>query len=98
MKKKVALRLLPSKRVIEVPEGKRLADAIRAADIPLGFSCGGRGVCIACVVHTRGEFSAVTDRERELLNTVDSPPTGWCARVACLTRVQKDGAVQTTYW
>ena len=98
VKKKVALTLLPSNRVLDVPEGKRLADAIRAADLPLGFSCGGRGVCIACVVHTRGGFSAVTERERDLLNTVESAPTGWSARIACLTRIQQDGAVQTTYW
>ena len=98
VKKNVALTLLPSNRLLDVPEGKRLADVIRAADMPLGFSCGGRGVCVACVVHTRGEFSAMTVRERDLLNMVEPAPEGWCARIACLTRIQSDGAVQTTYW
>ena len=95
---RVSLTLLPMNRVIEVASGKRVADVIKSADMPLGFSCGGRGVCVACVVQTRGTFSTVSDRERALLNTTESAPKGWCNRIACLTRVLGDGVVRTTYW
>ena len=98
MKNKVALTLLPSNRVLDVPTGKKLSDVIRDANMPLGFSCGGRGVCIACVVYTQGEFSPMTQRERDLLDSVESAPAGWRVRLACLARVQNDGAVRTTYW
>ena len=94
----VELTLLPLNRILKASIGKRLSDVIRHADLPLGFSCGGRGVCIACVVHTRGEFSKVTEREQNLLDTVPSPPDGWVARISCLTRLHGHGAVRTTYW
>ena len=38
---------------VEVEEGRTLLDAARAAGIPLGAVCGGRGTCGKCRVRIR---------------------------------------------
>ena len=98
MTSNMKLTLLPSGKIMETSRARRLADLIRELSMPLGFSCGGRGVCVACVVHTRGEFSAINDREVRLLDLVETAPEGWSARIACLARLQGDGEVRATYW
>lgn len=94
----IKLTLLPSGKMVETSRSRRLADLIRDSNMPLGFSCGGRGACVACVVHTRGEFSAIDEREVRLLDLVEPAPEGWSARIACLARLHGDGEVRATYW
>ena len=100
--KDVVITLKPSNRQIFAVRNRRLSDLIREADLPLGFSCGGRGICTACVVQVCGLASAITRREATLLSQIaDSEQNAsgdWSARIACLTRVIDTLEVKTTYW
>ena len=87
-----------SERVVEARPGKRLSKVIRDAGLPLGYSCGGRGICVACIVQTQGELSVITEREASLLKSSDPAPYGWSNRVACLARIRGEVHVRTTYW
>ena len=83
---------------VEARKASRVADLIREAQLPLGFSCGGRGACLACIVYTQGHFSEVGDREHSLLMGIESEDAGWTPRVACLAWALGPAKVRTTYW
>ena len=76
----------------------RLSDVIQTAQLPLGFSCGGRGACRACIVYIQGEVSSISEREYQLLSGVVVDDESWSPRVACLTRVLGPLKVRATYW
>ena len=42
------ITLLPSGRVLKVPAGTPLADALREAGVPIPLPCGGHGLCGKC--------------------------------------------------
>ena len=83
---------------LEAPCKTRIADVIRTAQVPLGFACGGRGACRACVLYVQGEASPVSERERQLLSTVAVEDEAWLPRIACLARVIGPLRVRATYW
>ncbi len=74
---------------VEVGQGATLLDAARAAGIPMGAVCGGRGSCGKCLVRVlQGPMPAVSPEEEHLL----SPSTlARGERLACRTVVS--GAV-----
>jgi uncharacterized 2Fe-2S/4Fe-4S cluster protein (DUF4445 family) len=50
---------LPFDISVNVPEETKLADAVKKANLPMQFSCGGEGTCGDCVVRiTQGTFKA----------------------------------------
>ena len=83
---------------LEAVMKSRVSDVIRTNQLPLGFSCGGRGACRACVVYVQGDVSPMGERERQLLSTVDVGDEPWSPRVACLTRVAGPLKVRASYW
>ena len=83
---------------LEARKSIRVADLIRESHLPLGFSCGGRGACLACIVYTQGQLSDVGDREHALLADIDAEDALWTPRVACLARVLGPAKISTTYW
>lgn len=97
---KIAVECVLSKESIpvEVPKNVRIADVIKGLELPLGFSCGGRGACVACIVYTQGHFSAVSKREQRLLLDIEPEDDLWVPRIACLTRIQGTSKVRATYW
>lgn len=51
------MTFLPFNTSVNVPEETKIADAVRKANLPLQFSCGGEGTCGDCVVRiTKGTF------------------------------------------
>lgn len=56
-KKHCRATFLPFAVSVKVPEGTKIADAVKKASLPLQFSCGGEGTCGDCVVRiTKGKF------------------------------------------
>lgn len=56
-KKNHRVTFLPFDISVFVPEETKIADAVRKANLPLQFSCGGEGTCGDCVVRiTKGTF------------------------------------------
>jgi 2Fe-2S ferredoxin len=90
---------LPSGRTCEVAAGVTLAEAIRAAGLPLGSACRGEGACGWCRVRVVGDsdgaLSAVEPRERELLARLEAAQG---ERIACQARVLGALAVTASYW
>ena len=94
----IVLTLQPGEQQIETSQGQRFSKIIQSVGKPLGFSCGGRGVCTACVIYVRGEASPISPREAQLLANVEPLDPEWKPRIACLARVSGSVEVRTTYW
>ena len=96
---RITVRFLPSGRSLEVAEGTVLADAIRAAGLPLGSSCHGEGACGWCrvrVLHSdEGALSPADARELALLARLRALPE---ERIACQARVLRALTVTASYW
>lgn len=86
---------LPDRQTIEAPDGARLLGAIRRANRPIGFSCRGLGVCLACKVRVDGPCAPPTPEEARLLARIEAPGA-W--RIACLARIAGDVTVSVDYW
>ena len=78
--------------------GLRLSESIREASLPLGFSCGGRGVCTACAVWVKGPVSEISVKELNLLTGEETQRENWQRRISCLTYVKSSIEVTTDYW
>lgn len=93
------MTFLPSGRTCEVAAGVTLAEAIRAAGLPLGSSCRGEGACGWCRVRVlrggAGALSAVERRERELLARLEASAD---ERIACQARVLGALSLTASYW
>lgn len=90
------ITFLPDRQQLEVPAGTRLLAAIQRARRPIGLSCRGHGVCVACRVRVEGPMEPIAANEAELLTRIDDPGA-W--RIACLARVgEADLQVQADYW
>ncbi len=58
-KKNYRVTFLPFDISVNVPEETKLADAVKKANLPMHFTCGGEGTCGDCVVRiTQGTFKA----------------------------------------
>ena len=85
----------PDGQTLEVPAGTPILRAVLRAGRPIGYSCRGAGVCVACRVRVLGTVSPPTPAERALLIRTDEPE-GF--RIACLARVEGDLSVRADYW
>ena len=89
---------VPSGRVVEVERGTTLYDAAIKAGLPVASSCSGDFVCGKChmiILEGDDSLSPQTDSERKLLLREKQPETH---RISCVTQVQGDTKVTTTYW
>lgn len=92
------LTLLPSGRVLDVPDGARLFDVLRDAKVPLASSCDGDSICGKCKVEvvSGGEhLSEIPASEEKLLKKVRDEGH-W--RLACDARIHGDVTITTGYW
>ena len=73
---------------VTVPKGSTILSAIRAAEIPFGSVCGGKGECGKCrVIHRKGSVRYESDACNKLL-TEKEQDLGYC--LACATLVESD--------
>ena len=91
----MSITLLPSGRVVPARPGATLLAVVLGAGMPIGYSCRGRGVCIACRLRVEGEVEPPDDVEQGLIARI-AEPGPW--RIACLARVAGDATVQADYW
>ena len=79
-------------RLSQVPAspGMTLAEALHAAGVELSLPCGGQHSCGKCRVWAQGQLSAMSERERQML---DGAPQG--QRLACFTVVEGDCSLRT---
>jgi 2Fe-2S ferredoxin len=94
----VNVRFVPLDKSADAKANETLLDAARRANVPLGNSCGGIGICARCrvrIVEGAENLSAPTSVEERV-----SKQRGLTAdeRLACQAVVQGDCAVTTTYW
>jgi len=92
MPRKFTVNVLAPRSAGAASDGDLLADVLRAAGIPIGLYCGGRGICGKCLVEiVRGDVDAPSGTEVEFLRGKKLGPR---SRLACLTRVRGDLAVR----
>lgn len=92
----------PSGRVIDVPAGSTVLDAILAVGLPIARACSADGLCARCGVAVRaatGTSGAGVDApdpsELAALRRNRLDPD---LRLACRTRVRSDVEVTARYW
>lgn len=78
--------------VVEVRLGTSLLAAIVRARVPIGRSCRGHGVCLACKVEI------VTGRENLSPRDAVEDALPKCERLACRARVLGPLQIRTPYW
>ncbi len=92
MPRRFKVEVLAPRTTGTASDGDLLADALRAAGIPMSQYCGGRGLCGKCLVEiVRGEVSPPSETEAGFLRGKRAVPA---FRLACLTRVRGDLAVK----
>jgi len=89
---------VPLDKSADAKANETLLDAARRANVPLGNSCGGIGICARCrvrIVEGAENLGAPTSVEERV-----SKQRGLSAdeRLACQAVVLGDCAVTTTYW
>lgn len=91
---------LPDGHRVEAADGARLMGIVQRASRPIGASCRGRGVCVACRLRVVGPMRPPDEAERRLLMQVvdetDEARGAW--RIACLARIAGDVEVRADYW
>ena len=93
---KVRFRPLGKER--EVRAGATLLSAANQAQVPIGQSCSGDGICGWCRVHVlegKENLSPPTELEKKLMKTYSFSED---ERSACLAKVRGDVTVTTSYW
>lgn len=92
----VRCRTYLGERAVVVAEGSTLLGAVEKADLPIGQSCRGTGVCAMCEVTVlSGALRPPDDEERLLIARRAGPPS---QRFACRARVAGDCCITTGYW
>lgn len=77
---------------VEVPEGKRLVNAIREAGVDIGHRCGGNAACTTCRVEfENGEPDRMTQAEKGKLQERDLYGK---VRLSCQIPVDRDMRVK----
>lgn len=96
----VAVRLGDDPRVLSVRRGRRVLGVVLEAGRPIGRSCRGAGVCLACGVWLTGPASPIEPDEAALIARHEGPTTRGAARwrIACLARILGDAHVDVDYW
>jgi 2Fe-2S ferredoxin len=94
----VNVRFVPLDKSADAKANETLLDAARRANVPLGNSCGGIGICARCrvrVVEGAENLSAPTSVEERVSQQRNLAAD---ERLACQAVVLGDCAVTTTYW
>ena len=96
----IRITFRPDGEVIKAARGIGLLRAVLDADRPVGYSCRGRGVCVACALWVTGPASEISPTEAALLARL--PPStredGAVQRIACLARLMGDVDIHADYW
>ena len=89
---------MPLDKSADAKANETLLDAARRANVPLGNSCRGIGICARCrvrIVEGAENLGAPTSVEERVSKQRD---LGADERLACQAVVLGDCAVTTTYW
>ena len=92
------VRFAPSGKERQIRPGATILTAANQADVPIGQSCSGDGICGWCRVTILEGLEHVAppgSLERRLMDEKDFHDR---ERAACLARVQGDITITTTYW
>jgi adenylate cyclase len=92
------VEFVPLGRAKEVKQGVTIISAANRADVPIGQSCNGDGICGWCrvkVIHGMENLSPPSALERRLMEACAFAPD---ERAACLAKVAGDITVTTGYW
>jgi len=92
------VEFVPLGKSKEVRQGVTIIAAANRADVPIGQSCNGDGVCGWCKVRVLKGMENLTPPsavERKLMASCAFAPD---ERAACMARVSGDIAVTTGYW
>ena len=84
---------LANGRILSVPAGRSILEAVRAAGIPHASVCGGRGRCTTCRVRVGKGLAALPESSRlesQALARIGADPS---VRLACQTRPVSDLSV-----
>ncbi|HEY2830609.1 MAG TPA: 2Fe-2S iron-sulfur cluster-binding protein [Thermoanaerobaculia bacterium] len=89
---------MPLDKSADAKADETLLDAARRANVPLGNSCGGIGICARCrvrIVEGAENLSVPTSVEERVSKqrVLDANE-----RLACQAVVRGDCAITTTYW
>jgi 2Fe-2S ferredoxin len=96
--KKARVEFIPLGKAKEVKPGVTIISAATRADVPIGQSCNGDGVCGWCkvkVIRGMENLSPPSAAERHLMAACSFAPD---ERAACMARVGGDVTVTTGYW
>ena len=90
----------PSGQRIMVRRGSSLLKSVLKAQLPIGYSCRGLGVCHACALWVKGDLSLVSSAERALLTQITAVQSrgDFNLRISCLAKIEGDLAVHADYW
>jgi uncharacterized 2Fe-2S/4Fe-4S cluster protein (DUF4445 family) len=92
LNKKHRVQILPFAKCATAKEGELLADVLLASDVPIGLSCGRKGICGKCLVEiVRGALPSAGEREKNLLERLNVSAR---VRLACLYRITGDVTVR----
>ena len=80
-----------AERIIHVPEGVLLSDALTQAGIIVPMPCGGSGKCGKCIIRTKGNLSEADSEEKRHL-TQKQLAEGY--RLACRVTIKGDAVVE----
>ena len=92
------ITFMPFGKKLDVPVGTNLKAAITQAELPIGSSCGGVGVCTKCLVtilEGSENLSQPNSIERKLVVRENIEPG---IRVSCQTKVKGPVTITATYW
>ncbi|MCB9528248.1 MAG: 2Fe-2S iron-sulfur cluster binding domain-containing protein [Myxococcales bacterium] len=98
--REVTVTFRPDGATARVAAGRRLLGVVLGAGRPIGHSCRGLGVCLACGLWVEGPMSPIEPDEARLIARRAGPTSAGAAawRIACLARVMGDVTVWTDYW
>lgn len=96
----VSVTFRPDGGTVRVKRGRRLLGVVLETGRPLGHSCRGMGVCLACGLWVEGPMSPIEPTEARLIARRAGPTQVGAAawRIACLARIEGDVTVWADYW
>lgn len=83
-------------KILSLPEKKSLTEVLRGEFPDFRFPCAGTKKCGQCLVWVRGNFSGISQEERNMLSRWETHPTpkpGYVPRQACFCQVTGDGDI-----
>jgi ferredoxin len=92
------VRFVPFEKEREIRAGSTILSAANKANVPIGQSCNGDGMCGWCRVTILEGIEHVVPPGSLEQRLMDEQEFQQHERAACLARVQGDITVTTTYW